>query len=267
VQGWHAREHGVKLAGGLKLERLPQMLKGLRRIVGDAPRRVRRGFAPQALQQAMDLLLDPSVPAHANIRAALAVALQGLLRSAEYTSKTGKIDVDSTIMRSDITELSTERLTLRMAPCKNMHHLGGKTCPLVIGADGKFVDAVAEVRNLLAVDPTPQASAGVTPLFRDPDTNFPLRYDVVNSWIKRLVSAIGEDPSEFATHSMRIGGATALFAAGANETVIRTMGRWSSDMHRLYVRACFEQCCDWTKKAGSQTVSDLSGAFDEVDDY
>jgi hypothetical protein len=36
---------------------------------------------------------------------------------------------------------------------------------------------------------------------------------------------------------MRIGGATALFAAGANETVIRTMGRWSSDLHRLYVRA------------------------------
>ena len=67
---------------------------------------------------------------------------------------------------------------------------------------------------------------------------------------------------------MRIGGATALFAAGANETVIRTMGRWSSDMHRLYVRACFEQCCEWTRRAGTQSVSDLAGMpFDEVDDY
>ena len=28
AQGWHAREFGVKLAGGLKLERLPQMVKG-----------------------------------------------------------------------------------------------------------------------------------------------------------------------------------------------------------------------------------------------
>ena len=35
---------------------------------------------------------------------------------------------------------------------------------------------------------------------------------------------------------MHRGDPTALFAAGANETVIRTMGRWSSDLHRLYVR-------------------------------
>ena len=35
--------------------------------------------------------------------------------------------------------------------------------------------------------------------------------------------AIVENTDEFATHSMRIGGATALFAAGANEMVIRTL--------------------------------------------
>ena len=267
VQGWHAREHGVKLAGGLKLERLPQMLKGLKRIVGGAPRRVRRGVAPQMLQRAMDLLLDPTVPAHANIRAALAVALQGLLRSAEYTSKTGKVDVDHTMMRSDIAELNAERAVLMMAPCKNMHHLGGKTCPLVIGAGGEFVDSIKELHNLLRVDPVPEHLRASTPLFREPATNSPLRYDVINGWIKRLMVAVGENPDEFATHSMRIGGATALFAAGANETVIRTMGRWSSDLHRLYVRACFEQCCAWSKQAGSQVVSDLSGTFDEVDDY
>ena len=58
-----------------------------------------------------------------------------------------------------------------------------------------------------------------------------------------------------------------MFAAGANETVIRTMGRWSSDIHRLYVRACFEDCCEWTRRAGSQQISDVSGVFDEVDDY
>ena len=31
--------------------------------------------------------------------------------------------------------------------------------------------------------------------------------------------SIGEDPTGYSTHSMRIGGATALFAAGANETL------------------------------------------------
>ena len=60
------------------------MLKGLRRIIGEAPRAIRRGIAPQMLKRAMDLCLDPNSPRDANVRAALAVALQGLLRSKEY---------------------------------------------------------------------------------------------------------------------------------------------------------------------------------------
>jgi hypothetical protein len=263
VQGWHAREHGVKLAGGLKLERLPQMLKGLRRIFGEAPRAIRRGIAPQALKRAMDLLLDLNVPAHANMRAALATALQGLLRSEEFTSA----DTRFMMTRDDVVQLNESQMVLMMHPCKNMHHLGGKTCPLVIGAGGEHVDAVWEVANLLRVDPTPPGKESTTPLFRDPATNKPLAYQRVLSMTRELMAAIGEDPSQFGTHSYRIGGATALFAAGANETVIRTMGRWSSDLHRLYVRACFEQCVEWTRRVGSTRVSDLAGTFDEVDFY
>ena len=268
VQGWHAREHGVKLAGGLKLERLPQMLKGLRRAKGDTPRAVRRGFSPQKLRLAMELLLDPNDKAHANVRAALTTALQGLLRSQEFSVSSGSHRGSSMVPnRADLVELNKSRMVLMMAPCKNMHHLGGKTCPLVIGAGGEHVDAVREVANLLRVDPVAPELAESTPLFRDPYTGKALTYDTIMAWTRRLVAAIGEEPSQFGTHSYRIAGATALFAAGANETVIRTMGRWSSDMHRLYVRACFEDCCEWTRRAGSQNVSDVSGEYDEVDYY
>ena len=90
VQGWHAKAHGVKIGGGLKLERMPAMLKGLRRLYGDAPRKLRRGISPQMLRKGMDLLLDPTVPAHANMRAALAVAFIGLLRSQEFCEKKGQ---------------------------------------------------------------------------------------------------------------------------------------------------------------------------------
>ena len=65
------------------------MLQGLRRIVGEAPRVVRRGIDPGALRRVMDLLLNPAVSAHANIRAALATALQGLLRGAECACDAG----------------------------------------------------------------------------------------------------------------------------------------------------------------------------------
>ena len=137
----------------------------------------------------------------------------------------------------------------------------------MIGSGGEFIDAVAEVTNFLKVDPVDFRSLETTPLFRDPYTNRPLTYDLVLTTIRSLMASVGQDASQFGTHSLRIGGATALFAAGANETVIRTMGRWSSDIHQLYVRACFEQCCDWTRKSGSTKVSDLAGTFDEVADY
>ena len=61
-------------------------------------------------------------------------------------------------------------------------------------------------------------------------------------------------------------GGPKVFAAGADETVIRTMGRWNSDIHQLYVRACYERCCDWSRRAGSTRVTDVAH-FDEVADY
>jgi hypothetical protein len=89
----------------------------------------------------------------------------------------------------------------------------------------------------------------------------------VMAWTRALMAAVGLDPNEYGTHSYRIGGATALFAQGADPTVIRTMGRWSSDIYRLYVRACFDRCCQWTAQAGSCAVTDSVVDFDEVDDY
>ena len=83
--------------------------------------------------------MDPNDPYHANLRAALSVALQGLLRSAEFTSTNGGFEVDRTIRRSDIVELTDDRLVIMMAPCKNMKHLVGRTCPLVIGSGGEYI--------------------------------------------------------------------------------------------------------------------------------
>ena len=269
VQGWHAKEYGVKLAAGMKLSRMPAMLKGLRRTIGEQGRAVRRGVAPQALRRAMDLCLDPSNVEHANIRAALSLALQGLLRGAEFTAD-GAFDRGRDLTRADVVCLTDERLVLLMRPCKNMHHLRGKTVPLIIGAGGEYIDAVAEMRNLFRVDPVARADAASTPLFRVGNTageRKPLTTTHVRSWVKALMVSVGENPEQFGAHSLRIGGATALFAAGAEPTIIRTMGRWSSDIYRLYVRACFSQTLDWSRKAGSTQVHDVAQEFDEVDSY
>lgn len=267
VQGWMGRKCGVKLCGGLKLSRLPAMLKGLRRIVGASPEKVRRGVAAQALRRAMDIMLDPSNPRDANIRAALASAFQGLMRSYEYCD-TGKGPRGTKAVlsriptRKDLKVLTAERLVFMMCPCKNMKHLSGKTVPLVIGGGGTYIDAAAEMLNLMKVDPTPSGiDPGRVPLFRDPGTNAPIQADALRRMIKNLMAAVGEDPGQFGTHSLRIGGATALFAQGATPMVIRTMGRWSSDCYRLYVRACYQSSLSWTAAAGSAEVEDIEGPF------
>ena len=184
---------------------------------------------------------------------------------AEYTAD--KFISDKNLTRADIERCDEKMLVMMIHPCKNMIHVGGKTCPLVIGAGGKYIDAAHEVANMLRVDPTPAGRAKSTPLFRGPSCA--LRDSDISIAVKRCMASVGEDPAHFASHSLRIGGATALFAAGADCTVIRTMGRWSSDLYRLYVRACFEKSIEWSRRCGSTSVRDLAGVtdFDEVEHY
>ena len=52
-----------------------------------------------------------------------------------------------------------------------------------------------------------------------------------------------------------------LRVANKTPSSCKTMGRWSSDCWRLYVRACFEQTVAWTRRAGSQEVHDLQGTL------
>ena len=119
------------------------MVKGLKRIFGDQPREVRRGIAPQALRKAFDIMLNPAILAHANIRAALALVLQGVLRGAEFALDEGKpINFDQTLTRANVWVCTREQLVVMMRPCKNMRHLSGKTVPLAIGAGREFIDAV-----------------------------------------------------------------------------------------------------------------------------
>ncbi|ETN14856.1 hypothetical protein PPTG_22022 [Phytophthora nicotianae INRA-310] len=52
--------------------------------------------------------------------------------------------------------------------------------------------------------------------------------------IKMAVAACGMDPTRYSTHSVRIGGATALLNAGADRLAIKVMGRWLSSAFEEY---------------------------------
>jgi hypothetical protein len=67
-------------------------------------------------------------------------------------------------------------------------------------------------------------------------------YDVLNKAIKRLAYELGLNPIFFSTHSCRVGGATALGAAGVPDYLIQNLGRWKSLAFLGYVRCSVRAC-------------------------
>lgn len=58
--------------------------------------------------------------------------------------------------------------------------------------------------------------------------------DNVATTIRRAAVKMGLDPNRFSTHSVRIGGATALLNAGTDRLLIKLMGRWLSNAFEAY---------------------------------
>ena len=62
-----------------------------------------------------------------------------------------------------------------------------------------------------------------------------LERSTVDTALKAAAVALGLDPADHATHSLRAGGATALYAIGWPPSKIQRRGRWLSDCWLLYI--------------------------------
>ena len=54
--------------------------------------------------------------------------------------------------------------------------------------------------------------------------------------MRSALDAAGFDGIKYAAHSLRIGGACSLAAAGVDSAAIHTFGRWASDCFLRYIR-------------------------------
>lgn len=75
----------------------------------------------------------------------------------------------------------------------------------------------------------------------------------VTAALKDAARSVGENPVHFATHSLRSGGATALFAANVDSLSIKMFGRWSSDSYERYTRIRSAVTADMAEKMVSAT--------------
>ena len=87
-----------------------------------------------------------------------------------------------------------------------------------------------------------------------------LKYDTLSKAIKRVAKEMGLDPTRYRTHSLRIGGASMMAAAGRPDYEIQKQGRWKSLAFLEYIRlgrATFKAALDAIFNPFLLTVDDI----------
>jgi hypothetical protein len=118
---------------------------------------------------------------------------------------------------------------------KTAQYSSGAHTIVIKGVKGGVLDPVYWLSRYFAMVPAPAAG----PCFVIPHKGSgglpPLRYAHLVASLKQWLAAAGYDPAQYSGHSLRRGGATAAFQAGADPLFIRLQGGWSSDAWLLYV--------------------------------
>ena len=207
--------------------------------------------------------------------AATELATDGLLRPGEIMPKKGFIS------QSDVTFELDENgklisATVMIVPIKRYGKDVGSTTkrPIVIKANRGGALRTAELLEIVCMVPCRPGDEATTPALRFPVAkiagvnrrdrkslgNLTLRK--VMAWYHDKCAAAGVPHHEkVMPHSFRIGGATALFAAGVTAEEIKTMGRWSSDVYRIYCRLSKERLLRLSHRmSNSRSTQFLNGA-------
>ena len=261
VHAYLEREHGCLATGGMDRVRLRALLKGLRRVYGQPPKRLRFGVRTQDLARAMRESLGGGSPLELMWRALLSVGFCGLMRGAELAVLDGnKFDEVQDLTLADVAfgvDGGVSVFRLMMRPVKNAKILRGKTFALVLAGGGSLIDPVEALRAHVAVAAAavPESEWPSTPLFGSGGQ--PLHVRDVRRMVKALMASIGANPRMFGAHSLRIGGATAALAGGVEPSVIRVCGRWSSDIAEMYMRLTRQVASRCSLLIGSTPFDDI----------
>ena len=211
------------------MDRLYYIMRGIKRRQGNRfSRGLRQPITVLHMQQILQHLRRSSfLPRDRQLWwSAITLAFFGLLRCSEYTTPTTRsFLVHSCLMFSDISFCPKNHYVI-------IHLKSSKTDPfrkgvnLFIGATNNFLCPVIALRTFVNSRGSTQG-----PLYTFSDGTF-LTRGRITDLLKRCFS----NTCGLSTHSFRIGGATALAAAGVSDSTIQIMGRWSSDCFKRYLR-------------------------------
>lgn len=241
-------------------DRLPRLYKSLKWIFNEKTR-LRLPILQQHLRQIRRRIDFSNWDDRLCFTAAL-VAWQGMLRKSEFCCTGSNFDASRNPSRADLVfqpgVRATEFADFTIKAHKTDRHAAWmpKRFFMCSDAAGLELNACAHLRELVALEeqnrPVGASDPKSVPLFRLANGK-PLTYMYFKSWLKQHIAGIGVESQYIDTHSLRIGGATALLDLGASETVIKQAGRWlSSDCPQLYAHLGQESMQRYQSEMGAR---------------
>jgi len=235
VRAWHGRRFGEMMPGYSPV-RLKAVLKGMRMLRPSGRRAPRRGIRTQVLAEGMDTVFgsEPQGRDEQCAVAALSLGFCGLLRVSEYTTHEAKTyDSAKLPVVGDVQfkrDRDGEYASVMIRARKKGQKATGKSDEVIV-RDGSLLKPVTALRRMLEGRRRLRSDQ---PLFVWGGR--PLTSRLVTGLVKQVAEAAGCDPMNLGSHALRIGGATAALAAGVPVAAIQAMGRWDSEIYRVYCR-------------------------------
>ena len=232
------------------MHRLWILTNAMDRQAVQRPRRL--GVTPGMLVWIGKKMIEPleaerTTPAWADcvvVVAALTTAWFFMLRAREF-SDSGGVDEESVVRGCDLKfskegELApgggADEVTLQFRKTKADQLAFGESKTLK--ATGKRflcpVEALERMRGTWPQRFSATSGEGKRPLFRWA-SGAVLKRTEVQLLLQRAAQGVGLPPERFLSHSLRIGGATALYQATADIELVKRMGRWSSSTVQRYL--------------------------------
>ena len=194
------------------------------------------------------------------IQAALLTAWFFMMRASEFCDSNGvNLDnvlrgVDVKLARDDVpAEVgNATEVTVQFRKTKADQEAFG-SCKTMAQTKVEYLCPVKALDDYRSVCPGRfQGAEAQKPLFRW-GNGITLKRTEVQFLLQRAAGAVGLPPDRFLSHSLRIGGASALFQASADIELVKRMGRWTSSSVQRYLYD------------GGHTLKELANKMAQVD--
>ena len=236
-------------------QKLYLLVRGIRRSQGRLHSLPPRSpVTPLLLQKIYCNLFNSSRPHEDKLMlwAALTTAFFGFLRVSEYTSThRTKFDPDITLLYSDIS-IDGEVLSLAIKISKTDPFRQGMTIRLA--ANNTFLCPVKAIRLWLVEHPTKSG-----PLFVFQDRKY-----LTPKEVNALLVDTTDGMASMSSHSLRIGAASTAASMGCPRWLIQTLGRWTSDCYRRYIRLSTHTLIN-TSHVMAECTKSVAEGFDPLD--